>query len=575
MSDRRSRRRQLQATTALFAVFVVAISLRAGPLHSSPLPFNPDGIVYSGHVRLARQAGRFPLFRMPVDDLHFTSLLTVASALTGHRALYIAQPLIAVVGAVPTLVAAVAARRLLDWRLSATAGKIRGQATSHSWSLPRSVTPFVPVLAAALLGTSGLYLHRSMPVDEQTVGLLFVPLGAIAYARARRTGRRAWYAVVIIVALALPPTHNLDSVVFGLFLLGWLAVEVARNPGWNLRVDVVAAAGFWAYFAAYYQLTDRFTDSFIIQSDRLVDALDLFGAWIILVAIGLPWLLRAKSRVQRGIGMGVYGTLFGLLALNAVSPIFPEMPGSKRMFVLLLLPLAIPSLISAFSLPDFAANRADGQALLAVFTSGLLVIGFSLTAALTPEYLSTALRVLTFMHLPWAVFAAVGAASLLRWGATRVETGWLPRIAAVGVVVLVVCAAISIPMAFSGLELLSFEGITTEAEFAGSTHTYEHVPGEWAADDHLGRITRYYDRDSTYQLSAAETWLRGGDAPSCPTLSKQSWTTVGAQLYPKPPVAVSTTAYQDYLSNRSVVYTTGTKEQVVLTVPRSAGAEGC
>lgn len=72
--------RRVQASAALVAVFAVAIALRAGPLHVSPLPFNPDGIVYSGHVRLARQAGRFPLFRMPVDDLHFTSLLTVASA---------------------------------------------------------------------------------------------------------------------------------------------------------------------------------------------------------------------------------------------------------------------------------------------------------------------------------------------------------------------------------------------------------------------------------------------------------------------------------------------------------------
>lgn len=539
--------RRARLALALGAVFAVAVALRAGPLHLSPLPFNPDGIVYAGHVRLARATGHLPLFRMPVDDLHFTALLTTMSAVTGQPALTIAQPAIAVVGAVPVLVAAAAARRI-------TRRRGAGGAVTAS------------VLAGGLLAVSGLYLHRSMPVDEQTAGLLFVPLGVIAVARARHSGRTAWYVVAAVLAVALPPTHNLDSVVFGVALLAWVAIEVARTPSWSRWLDAALAGGFWTVFAGYYTLTERLTEAVIIQSSRVTEALDLFVAWLLLLVIATPVVLRARPRTQRIVSVGGFGVLFGLLTVNAVVPVFPGMPDTSRWVLVSLLPLAVPSLVAAWGLSTVAADDREGRGLLALAAAVVLLLGFSLSAALTPPYLNTIYRAQTFLHLPWAVLVAVGVAVDLR---ARFPTRGpalrtaLPLVAAG----LLCCAAVSVPLAFAGLESMPYKGITQEAELDATGHALEYAPTPWATDNHLSRIDGYYTDETAYRVAPVVTWLQGGPPPTCSVLSQRSWTTVGAQLYPKPPLAVSTRSYDAFLAQRQVVYASGATDPIALSLP--------
>ncbi|UIO99738.1 hypothetical protein Hbl1158_14635 [Halobaculum sp. CBA1158] len=580
----RGRRR---GALAVLAAFAVAVALRASPLIRSSLPFNPDGIVYAGHVRLVAATGRLPLSRMPVDDLQFTAFLSVVSAVTGESALVVAQPAIAVVGAVPVLVAAAVARRIAA-RITRTA-------------VP--VGRVGPGVAAGLLAVGGLTLHRAMAVDEQTLGLLLVPLATVAYARASHTGRLGWYAVTAALALALPPTHNLDTVVFGLVLVGWAVLAPGRTPR-RLAGHVAAAVAFWAYAVGYFSLTARLTPAYVIQSARLTEALDLFAAWVILGAFGLAALARARPRRVRVAGALAVCVAFGLLALNAATAVFPGLPRTPGVLLAALLPLAIPSLAAAWALPTALADRPDGRAMAALATAVALAIGFSLSAALTPPYLNTIYRVQTFAHLPWAVLAGVALAV----GLPRVRgvtgrsdaagsdaagdgstgsggsvdprhsgrPGRLRRAAVpVAAAVLLTCAAASLPIAFAGVDVVPYRGITEEAEFAGTSHAVAHVPGTWAGDDHLVRIAGYYDRDEPARRAPVSGWLAGGPPPDCAVVSQASWATVGAQQYPRPAVAVDPGRYRGLLADRHVVYDAGTRDRVAMSLPSRPGGADC
>lgn len=143
-----------RALTTLAAIVAVGIALRALPLWQSPHPFNPDGFLHARNAERTIRSGRFPLSIMATDDLGFGALLAVVQALTGVKSLTLAQPLIAIVGTAPALIAAALAFR-----------------TGRRLGFPASRARFTAVLAATLLAVEGLYLYRSMPVDEQTLGL--------------------------------------------------------------------------------------------------------------------------------------------------------------------------------------------------------------------------------------------------------------------------------------------------------------------------------------------------------------------------------------------------------------------
>lgn len=159
----RSPRRRLALSLA--AVVAIAVALRAGPLWQSPLPFNPDGIIHAAHAQTTVATGELPLATLATDDLVFTAFLATVAQVLDVPPMLVAQPVIAVVGALPVLVAAAIARRIVR---------------RVGWSPSRAA--FVAVLAAGLLAIEGVNLHRTMPVDEQTLGLLFVPLVVLAAA---------------------------------------------------------------------------------------------------------------------------------------------------------------------------------------------------------------------------------------------------------------------------------------------------------------------------------------------------------------------------------------------------------
>jgi hypothetical protein len=532
----------------------IGVMLRTLTLYVSPLPFNPDGVVYAGHVRDAGAAGHLPLANLEPDALHFTAFLAVITEVTGVEALSHAQGVVAVVGTLPALFLASVGRRL-------------GVAVGLDASRAR----FVGGLAGLTLAVEGLYLHRSIPVDEQTVGLFLVPLALVAVAYAGTRDRR-WWVVAVASLVALPAVHNLDAFVaaLALTLLAVVATQASRLGA--PRTYVALAAGYWVWFVAYTIGVKAFTPATVIQQSRLTDVPDLVLAWLVLVAVGLVWYVGQRARVKRALLSTVLCAWFVVLGVNAVTPVFPGLPGTNPTILYGIAPLVVLVGLFAVAVPR-AADVATGRVLVTLVAGIAVVVGVSLTAALTAEYLNTLYRVQTFAHFPVVGIAALGGGLLVMWGARDVE--WVsPRgLAGVLVCVVLVASVASIPIAYGGLDVLPYKGVTTPAELKSSGFAGQHVEGAWTSDDHLVRIGRYH-RSAGGSVGPTYAFLTGGGAPGCPMLSQDSWTTVGGQLYPRDPAVVSPTRYAQLGTERHVVYASGVTDRIALTVPRGTGT-GC
>jgi hypothetical protein len=536
-----NRSRFLQAT---LLVFLVAVALRCLPLLSSPYPFNPDGVLYAGDARRTLAAGELPLARLQPDALSFTAWVALVSDVLGVRPLVVAQPTIAVVGAMPVVLAVAVARRL-GGRLGLGPARARRGA----------------LLAGTLLAVEGLYLHRSMPVEDQTLGLMLVPLVVVTVARGY-AGDGRWYAVGVVALVSLPPLHNLDSVVAAAALTLLAAVLLVRDRSAGAAGVAALAAATWGYTLGYMELVAATTPAEILQAERLASVPGLVLAWLVLTSVALVAWQRFSARRRRLAGLAVGTLWFAILLLNAIVPVFPGTPATPPLLFALLAPLGVVLAVASVGGGAVTDRGPDGLAVAALFAAPALFVGLSLTAALTPEYVNTVYRASTFLHFPVVVLAGLGV-YCWRPGAASWPS---PNGRTVLAVVLVVCAAASIPVAVSGLELLPYKGVTTPAELSASGFAAERTE-TWAGDDHLVRIQGYHEGDANGSRTATYRWLRGGTVPDCAVLSQRSWTTTGAQFYPAPPERLGATAYERTLAQRSVVYATTGPDPIVLSVP--------
>lgn len=552
MTERWSTRRFALGLTAVFAV---GVALRGLSLWQSPLPFNPDGLYHVRNAQHAVASGSLPLGLIAVDDLGFGSFLAVVGLVTGQPPLRVAQPVVAVVGTVPAVATALLARR-----------------ASRRLGYGRSLSSVAGLVAGVLLAVGGVYLYRSMPVDEQTLGLAVVPVALVGVAVALASDDRRWLAVAAPGLVLLPPLHNLESVVTILSLLAVAALVVTRRrvrgrPG----VALVLAVGFSLWYLGYTLGTARFTGAAVIQSDRVVTAPGLLVAWAVLGVAAAVAFPRLRTRTQRLVLVAPFCGLFVLVVANAFVPVFP---GTSRTTagVLPVLGLAIPVLAAAWAGPLVLRDGGNRLVLTALLAGPLVLVGFALTAALTPVYVTTAIRTHWFLYVPVMALAGVSVAGLFR---ARLDRHRVLRVLVV--VCLVGAVAISIPTAFGGLAVHTYKGVTTTGEFAASNFAVERVPDAWASDNHLVRITSYRTAGTTGQVPPVYDWFHGRNArpPDCPVLIRDSWSTVGAQFFPRAPETLARDRLASFERTGHKVYAGGSVRDVSLVVPTGEAGGGC
>ncbi|MBP2249913.1 hypothetical protein J2754_000210 [Halarchaeum solikamskense] len=525
----------------LVAVVAVGIAARLASLHVSPLPYNTDAFVFASSAERLLAAGGVPLdptaAAAPAADQYlFVTLLAAASALTGVAPLFVAQTVVACLAVVPSLVAVVFVRDVTA-------------------DLPASHGRAAAAFAGLALAVEGPFLFRTMSVSGEVYGLAVLAVLVLALGRAHVTGSRRWLALAVAAGATMPVAHNLSALVAGLVCTTLIALAVARSPTrCRLVGGAIGTLGFWALTVGYYEAID------LPKADTAVASLGLFAAWLALVVVLARWLDASSARVQRAVPLAVFAGGLAVLAANAVVALYPARATTTPLLLCLTLPLFAPLAAAAIGVPRLASDR--GIAALATVLGPLAAIGFALTAGSTPRYLDLAVRATGFVHLGALVAAAAGLAALVHRR---------PRLGRVAACCAVVALLASAPLPFLGLQAYPFEPITHPETFDAATFATTHLDGTWAADDHVALVADNY-RSADVARAPVTAWLRGdGPPPDCPTVARDSWTTVGAPTATGP-VRLPRSTYESWVMNGSVVYDGGPNRVVVRWAPGTCRA---
>lgn len=547
--------RDARAPTGLrvaVAVVLLGIAVRLVPLYWSPYPATLDGFEYAALAERTLATGRLPL---PIawDSVGFAAVVSVGSALTGLSPLWLAQPLAAVIGGCSCLVGVAVAHRVgtdLGW----PAGRVR--------------------LAAALAGlglaVEGLYVRRTGVPDEEVVGLLLVPLLALAVHLALERRHLGWGALAGLFALVFPPLHVLGTLVALLTVTAVAVVHLTRGPSRRSAAAAVAGvAGFWLYLFEYYRFARLVSYLELTYVDRILGAPGLLVAWLVLLVFGAGWALRTTDR-RAALGvLLVVGAWFGLLGANALRPVFPGTATTRPALLLLAVPLAVAVALAGHGLA-LSRRTPGGGLLLALLAGPVVLVWFALTAGLTADYFGTAIRAQTFAHVAVLTAAGIGAA---RIGRPDAGAGWRPARGAV-VAGLLVALAVSAPLSVVALDTMSYPSVTTRAEFETAEFGATQFDA-WATDDPIQRVANLYHGARSVETEPVAAWVRDGVAPTCPTAARRAWTTSGASLYPVPPGRIGAEAYREWVAERNRVYSVDGGAFVVTMARNGTVEAGC
>ncbi len=523
-------------------VFMVGVAMRTIPLYWSYLPFNLDGLQFAAPARYTLSHGHLPFSHgyFHPDKYVFTVLLTICSQLTGISPLRIAQPMIAVIGSVPSLIAVWLTRRLgrqLRWR--------------------PNVVRVAAALAGLVLATEGIYLGRSAAVTSEGAGLVFVAVLAIVFYQMVQTGRPSWVVLTILIISLFPLTHNLSTMIGALVITALLALSLGQTTKRVVLAGGFAVAGFWLYLSGYYSIMG------MSEFSRVASLPGLFLAWLLVLIVVAIWLPSTSTRAQRGVPTFALLGGVGILVANFFVPVFPGTAALQPSALLFTLPIVVGGFLATRGLPYITMTK-DGAIVLAILLGPLALIGFALTGDLTFKYQGIAVRSQIFIHLAAAVLAALAVVDIGLRGRSRrkywniVRTSFVP--------LLLIFAVVSAPVAFAGLRATPAKAVIAPNEFEATTFAVTHIPNTWVSDGHITRLASYY---YPLQTNSTDTvlyqWLRGGDPPACPVVSQQSWTTVGAQLFPASPEQVKSTRYQTMLRKRNVIYSASGDDSLLIS----------
>lgn len=545
----------------LVALFTIAVAVRSIPLFHSGLP-TPHAFGYVPPVIEIVETGRLSIVGRTDHQLWHTWLAQL-SLLFAVEPVSLLRPISAVIGALPVVLAGAVTRRL---------GAYWGWQSRRIWTAAG--------LAGLFIGIQGLYLYRSMAPHPNTIGLFVLPLFVISLHRAYTSRRRSWWIAAGGLFVIVPPVHVFVSLVTAIIVTILAGVEVVRSNVRRRSLTLVGVAGLlWLYVPGFHFGLRYLTATEVAYTDRVTGAPGLLAAWVILGVIGTIWWVDARPRTQRWLGWAIFGGLFSLVAVNAVTPVFFGAPATPPVMLLAFAPLAVLVFIAIWRLPDLTRATRVGPPLVAIIAGTLVIGGFTLTAPPTIAYLTTAERANYFLHFPVMVLAGMGGAVLL----ARIGTPHRGRLRAGVTIGLVLCAAASIPIALAGVPILPYENTTDGAQLSATQFAMEHVDGEWTSDGHLRDIATRIGGMSVAPPSTVPArvaiqptlqWMRGGPPPDCAMMLKHSWME-GAHFYPQSPERISPDAYAGQLESAQVVFASGATDELHLTVPRTGESTGC
>ena len=546
----------------IVTLLAIATLARVVPLYWSPHPATLDGFQYAWFAREALATGSYPIGEFRADSFVYTGLAAVVSGVAGVAPLRSIQPLSSLIGVGGVVVGVAVARRI---------------AAEYGWSRRRVTS--AAVAAGFVLALDGIYLRRTMVADEEVMSYVLWPLAVVAlhlWLAGRRPAR--WGVVAGILLVTLPVLHIFSTFVAGLSVVALVAVHVVRNPDTRTVLGGGAVvAAFWLYFGGYYHIATS-TALTVAYVDRVTAFPGLFLAWVILLVVGAAWLWTTDSRLRALVFLVPVGAFYAITTANVFVSVYPGTPLTPVGVLVPVVALLGPVLAAGYGLTRLSTTRPGSAVVVALLAAPLALVGFSLTASLTPEYVNTAIRGQTFGHLPVAILAGLVLSGLVARRPSPVldiEPGTgrtVVRYLLVGLVLVSVVG--SLPFAYLTLDTGTYPATTFDSEFRGVGFVATHTQGPWATDHSLSRVGILYFRSDASPAPTA-SWLSGGASPRCPVVSQESWTSTGAHLFPFAPDTVSPSTYDAWLSERSVVYANTGRDPVTVSLPVTASERGC
>ena len=555
----------------IVALLALAGLARAVPLYWSPHPATLDGFQYAWFARETLATGSFPIDQFRVDSFVYTGFVATVASVVGVAPLRLIQPLSSLVGVGGVLVGVALAARV-----------------ARGLGLSRRRIASVAVVAGFVLAVDGIYLRRTMVADEEVMAYVLLPLAILAVHSWLRGGRTstAWGVLAGLFLLLFPPFHVFSTLVAGMIVLALVVTNVVQRPDRRtLAGGGVIAVGFWLYLGGYYTFAES-TAMAVPYVDRVTAFPGLFLAWVIILVVGVVWVWTTTSRARLAAFVVPVLALYAVTLVNVSVSVYPGTPRTPLVVLVPVLALFVPILVGGLGLGELSSARPIGAVVLALLGGPLAIVGFSLTASLTPEYVNTAIRAQTFAHLPVAVLLGLAVSGLVSRRADGRRNGRIGsvdgssagrtgRILRYLLVVLVLVAAVaSLPFAYLVLDTGGYPSTTLDSEFRGVQFASEAMSEPWATDHSLSRVGVLYFR-SQPSIESVASWLSGGTSPTCPVVSQTSWTTTGAHLFPFAPETVSEARYDRWLATRNQVYANTGLDPVTVSLPPSASGGGC
>lgn len=523
----------------LLVVFLLALAIRLFPLAYSPYPYNIDGL---GEAMLSDGIYRTGTFAVPADAGYagsyivqmplMAALVAAAASFVGTEPLTLLQPLIAVIGAISCVVAALVVYMVTgSRRISTMSG-----------------------MFLALLGT---YVFCTTSAWKEALGLTMMLIIAGLYLK--RSDMR--FRILLTAALVMMIfVHHHSAILtfmivtFAVAAEGYKAIR-GRQWGPGNIVDSATVLALWIMALSYYASIDLPYYRFLRPDTDLYLFIAVACALALFMFVSMARKPTGSKRHYLKILIPVVGG--GLMLVNYFRPIFPGIPGpesSMMIFVLSYLVLVIPMWFG--SEKAFVQGQASTPLLFATLFAPLSMILFGFLRALDPTSFTVIYRTFDFLALGLAVLFGAGLIVMI-----HKMRKWAPAVAAAFLLVLVSTT----PIAFQ-----------TEGLFGVQNYTYGYEVDTY---DLIHSISTTDSVDSDQRISTSIGWLY--DLNCDPYLAykidagssiqsghwllvERGWTTDGAQEFPLKPRVLNETDLSAFLSEQNVLIVSGPQENQLI-----------
>lgn len=516
----------------LAVIFLLALVIRLYPIAISPYPYNIDGLgegmmangIYdSGSLSVPPDAGysQSYIVQMPLMD----GLVAASSFFVGIEPLFLIQPVIAAVGALSCVAAALVVHRITGSRR-------------------------ICVLSGMFLAMLGTYVFCTTSAWKETLGLTLMIIIAGLYLERKDMRFRIMLTAVLFMMTFV---HHHSAVItylmftFAVVAEGFLAAR-KKQWRWGNYADIATAVSLWILVLGYYSNIDLPYYLFLRPDTDLYLFIAVAVVMVLLMVVSMAGLKASLRRYHLKVLIPALAA--GLMILNYFRPIFPGIAGtdpSLMIFVLCYIMLVVPMWLGSDR--TLLPGQKATPLLYAVLFAPLSMILFGLLRALDPTSHMIVYRTFDFLDLGLAVLFGAGLVLMVKN---------LRRMAPVVTALFLVMLAITTPLAFQ-----------TEKLFGVQNQTYGYEVETYYLMDSISSLRT---ADSDQRIGTSMEWVVNFSGASDLAyrieaerpfsndkwlVVEDSWTTSGAQEFPLRPRVLNETVFDSFLERMNLLIISG------------------